>query len=65
MAAFNQSLKTMASLGATIVDPADLPSTNEIRASNNETVVLAVDFKVKLFLDCINHINAEDSFRLS
>jgi amidase len=46
MAAFNQSLKTMAALGAIIVDPADLPSANEIRASGNETQVLDVDFKV-------------------
>ncbi|EIN14649.1 amidase signature enzyme [Punctularia strigosozonata HHB-11173 SS5] len=48
MAAFNQSLKTMAALGATIVDPADLPSANEIRASDNETEVLDVDFKIEL-----------------
>lgn len=36
----------MRSLGATIVDPADLPSADEIAVSNNETIVLDVDFKV-------------------
>jgi len=43
---FEQALETLKSLGATIVDPADLPSAYEIYASNNETVVLDVDFKV-------------------
>ncbi|KAJ7837915.1 amidase signature enzyme [Mycena leptocephala] len=36
------------SAGATIVDPADLPSADEFVTSNNETVVLEVDFKVQL-----------------
>lgn len=44
--AFEQALLTIKSLGATIVDPADLPSANEIVASGNETFVLDVDFKV-------------------
>jgi amidase len=43
---FEQALETLKSLGATIVDPADLPSAYEIYESNNETVVLDVDFKV-------------------
>jgi len=43
---FEQALETLQSLGATIVDPADLPSAYEIYESNNETVVLDVDFKV-------------------
>jgi amidase len=46
--AFEQALKTIKSLGATIVDPADLPSADEIAVSNNETFVLEVDFKVSL-----------------
>jgi len=33
-------------LGATIVDPADLPSAEEIFVSKNESVVTNVDFKV-------------------
>jgi amidase len=44
--AFEGALKTIAALGATIVDNADLPSAMEIVNSNNETVVLNVDFKV-------------------
>ncbi len=46
-AAFNASLDVMRSLGATIVDPADLPDTEELFASNNETIVLQTDFKVR------------------
>lgn len=44
--AFEAALKVIRSLGATIVDPSDLPSAEEIVASNNETIVLEVDFKV-------------------
>lgn len=43
---FEQALETLKTLGATIVDPADLPSAYEIYESNNETIVLDVDFKV-------------------
>ncbi|KAH0581111.1 hypothetical protein H2248_012239 [Termitomyces sp. 'cryptogamus'] len=46
--AFEEALAVLRGLGATIVDPADLPSADEILASNNETVVLDVDFKVQL-----------------
>ncbi|KAF8148427.1 amidase signature enzyme [Crassisporium funariophilum] len=46
--AFEQALKIMQSLGATIIDPADLPSADEIPQSNNETIVLDIDFKVQL-----------------
>lgn len=52
-AAFDKALQTIRALGATIIDPADLPSADEIVVSNNETVVLNVDFKVsfdKLFI---------------
>ncbi|EGO26610.1 hypothetical protein SERLADRAFT_447766 [Serpula lacrymans var. lacrymans S7.9] len=45
---FEQALEVLQSLGATIVDPADLPSAYEIVASNNETVVLNTDFKIQL-----------------
>lgn len=43
---FEQALDTIRALGATVVDPADLPSADEIAVSNNETTVLDVDFKV-------------------
>lgn len=45
-ASFNAALDIMRQLGATIVDPANLPSASEIAASSNETFVLDVDFKV-------------------
>ncbi|KAF9264070.1 amidase signature enzyme [Marasmius fiardii PR-910] len=48
VAAFEEALKTIRALGATVVDPADIPSAEEIVASNNETVVLDTDFKVQL-----------------
>jgi amidase len=41
-----RALDTIRSLGATVVDPADLPSADEIAVSNNETIVLDIDFKV-------------------
>ncbi|KAJ8082283.1 hypothetical protein PM082_008134 [Marasmius tenuissimus] len=45
---FEGALETIRGLGATIVDPADLPSAQEILASDNETIVLDIDFKVEL-----------------
>ena len=50
VAAFNLSLKTMEELGATIVDPVDFADLDEFLASNNETIVLNVDFKVRVAL---------------
>jgi amidase len=47
-AAVNDALGTMASLGAQIQDPADLPSAPELVTSNNETIVLRTDFKVDI-----------------
>ncbi|KAF5372556.1 hypothetical protein D9758_005184 [Tetrapyrgos nigripes] len=47
-AAFESALETIKELGATVVDPADLPSAEEFLASNNETIVLDVDFKIEL-----------------
>lgn len=44
---FEAALNTIRALGATVVDPADLPSADEIAVSNNETVVLDTDFKVR------------------
>ena len=48
--AFEQALSVIKSLGATVVDPANLPSAEEIAVSNNETIVLDIDFKVCPFL---------------
>ncbi|TFK55209.1 amidase signature enzyme [Heliocybe sulcata] len=48
MSAFGTALQTLESLGATIVDPADLPSAYQIYASRNESIVNAVDFKVQI-----------------
>ncbi|KAI0077607.1 amidase signature enzyme [Panus rudis PR-1116 ss-1] len=45
---FEKALDTIRSLGATVVDPADLPSAEEIAVSDNETIVLDVDFKIQL-----------------
>ncbi|KAJ7922254.1 amidase signature enzyme [Mycena leptocephala] len=46
--AYEKALLTIKALGATVVDPADLPSADEFVTSNNETIVLNVDFKVQL-----------------
>ncbi|KAJ7844914.1 amidase signature enzyme [Mycena olivaceomarginata] len=46
--AFEEALRTIKGLGATVVDPADLPSADDFLTSNNETIVLSVDFKVQL-----------------
>ncbi|KAJ7889613.1 amidase signature enzyme [Mycena leptocephala] len=46
--AFEKALLTIKALGATVVDPADLPSADDFVTSNNETIVLNVDFKVQL-----------------
>ena len=42
------AIKKIASLGAHVQDPADLPSAQEFLTSNNETIVLDTDFKVDL-----------------
>ena len=47
VAAFNASLDTIRALGATVVDPTDFPDFDEFVESNNETIVLNVDFKVR------------------
>ncbi|EJD35378.1 amidase signature enzyme [Auricularia subglabra TFB-10046 SS5] len=47
-AAFESALDTLRGLGAVIVDPADLPSAAEMRASGNESIVLDTDFKVEV-----------------
>ncbi|KAJ3914491.1 amidase signature enzyme [Lentinula edodes] len=46
--AFEKALDVIRDLGATVVDPADLPSAEEIARSNNETVVLDTDFKIQI-----------------
>jgi amidase len=51
--AFNASLEIIKGLGATIIDPADFPDAEELLASNNETTVLNVDFKVRLLIKII------------
>lgn len=42
---YNQAIEAMKNAGATIVDPADLPSANDIANSPDETTVLLFDFK--------------------
>lgn len=44
---FEGALDVLRALGATVVDPADLPSAEAIAMSGNETIVLNTDFKVR------------------
>ena len=53
VAAFNSSLDVVRGLGATIVDPADLPDFDELEASNNETIVTETDFKVSVLMTIV------------
>ncbi|KAJ7888711.1 amidase signature enzyme [Mycena leptocephala] len=46
--AFEEALITIKALGATVVDPTDLPSADEFIATGTRTRVLNVDFKVQL-----------------
>jgi len=46
--AFEQALLTIEALGATVVDPADFPSIDELLTSGNESIVADIDFKVQL-----------------
>ena len=50
--AFEHALEVIKNLGATVVDPADLPSAEEIMASNSEDIVLETDFKVWSLFCC-------------
>ncbi|KAF9440277.1 amidase signature enzyme [Macrolepiota fuliginosa MF-IS2] len=45
---FEKALDIIRSLGATVVDPADIPSAEEIIVSKSEYFVLDVDFKIQL-----------------
>lgn len=53
--AFNATLDIIRNLGATIVDPADLPGTEEFLSSAPaaEDIVLMADFKVRITLHCM------------
>ncbi|KAJ6522781.1 amidase signature enzyme [Mycena vulgaris] len=46
--AFEEALITIKALGATVVDPTDLPSADEFITSGTRTRVMNVDFKVQL-----------------
>ncbi|KAJ3571120.1 hypothetical protein NP233_g3954 [Leucocoprinus birnbaumii] len=45
---FQKALEVIQELGATVIDPADMPSAEEIVRSHNETIVFNVDFKAGL-----------------
>lgn len=49
---FEQAIQTIRDLGATILDPADLPSADELAFSNNQSFVLVVDLKVCQYRVC-------------
>ena len=43
---FEKALDVIRNLGATVIDPADIPSAEEILKSGDQTIVVDVDFKV-------------------
>lgn len=49
---FEQAIQTIRDLGATILDPEDLPSADELAISNNQSFVLVVDLKVCQYRVC-------------
>nr|GFD60722.1 hypothetical protein [Tanacetum cinerariifolium] len=59
--ALNAAIKKMASHGATIVDPADVPSAPDLITSDAEGIVLDTDFKVDLatYLSKLEHPQIE------
>ena len=50
MPVFEEALNTLRKLGAIVVDPADIPTAQEIVSSNDENIVLDTDFKVSFSL---------------
>ncbi|ESK92785.1 glutamyl-trna amidotransferase subunit a [Moniliophthora roreri MCA 2997] len=56
-AAFDEALNIIEELGATILDPADLPSADEL-LSNDMITILSVDFKIELnqYLKWLEHV---------
>ncbi|KAJ8463583.1 hypothetical protein ONZ45_g17529 [Pleurotus djamor] len=48
LAAFEDSLHVLKDLGATIVDPAEIPSIDEIVVSEDEVLVAQTDYKIQL-----------------
>ncbi|HXM59056.1 MAG TPA: amidase [Candidatus Dormibacteraeota bacterium] len=59
---YDAAIEAMRRAGATIVDPADLPSTDDILASGDEGTVLNFDFKadIKAYLDGRHDPNIHD-----
>lgn len=53
--AFEEALDVLRSLGATILDPADIPSSHEMRQSESEEVTADVEFKVSSCYYEYNH----------
>jgi amidase len=43
---FDKALDVLRTLGADFVDPAEFPSAEELKASEHESLVLTVEFKV-------------------
>jgi len=58
---FEQALQTMRDLGASIIDPADIPSADEIDKLRGDTIVMNTDFKVPLC--SLSHGNCSNIFR--
>ncbi|KAJ7203382.1 amidase signature enzyme [Mycena pura] len=46
--AFETALEVIRSLGATVIDPSDLPSAEELVAATHKSIVLRTDFKVEV-----------------
>ena len=46
MPVFEEALNTLRKLGATVIDPADIPTAEQIVFGDDENFVLDVDFKV-------------------
>ena len=46
--AFEEAIQTIKSLGATVIDPADLPSADYFAQINPELFIFAIDFKVRV-----------------
>ncbi len=66
LVAFEAALDVLRGLGAEVVDPADLPSADDIHESNNESIVMGVDGKVRRHLpSLVMSTSIEFMFRLA
>jgi amidase len=65
IAAFDDAIEVIRKLGAVVIDPAEFPDAQELKASTAESTVLSTDFKVSPWGHGKASLDIEDGARLT